>query len=69
MNEREFCYWLKGYIDMASPVVGLEPEQLNNVKVELLNVFNQKSLPVQQDNVRTVSSNFVDTGIKCHLTC
>ena len=68
MNEREFCYWLKGYIEMAS-LDGLEPEQLNNVKVKLLDTLSQKSVSVQQDNVRILPSNFVDTEIKCHLTC
>lgn len=48
MNERDFCYWLRGYIELGGGTVYINSEQMKVVKAHLdivLRNTNQKETP------------------------
>lgn len=69
MNERDFCYWLKGYLELTYERQ-LTLEQLSVIKEHLDLVFNKKTtLMITPDGYRVVPTNHVEEGAIPHLTC
>lgn len=71
MNERDFCYWLKGYFELSHSAQ-LSQDQVDVIREHLDLVFDkrtQRVVTVTGETFRTVPTDFVDTELKCHLTC
>lgn len=63
MNDRDFCYWLRGFMEMNPELESINKEQIEMIKKHLDLVFNQKQeLPYYQQPwyVQTPQPNYFD---------
>jgi len=65
MNERNFCYWLKGFFEMNSNTLYLTREQTYMIQEHLKLVFNQKTQTYQLQDLYTDKIPVPSA----HLTC
>lgn len=65
MNERDFCYWLKGFFEMNSNTLYLTREQTYMIQEHLKLVFNQKTQTYQLQDLYTDKIPVPSA----HLTC
>lgn len=74
MTPENFCYWLRGYIELSGPGTNLSPEQIKIIN-DHLSLVMQKVTPVTFDwtDAKVFDSVEdalkVDTRIRCALTC
>jgi len=69
MNERDFCYWLKGYLELTYDS-HLTKEQLSVIKEHLDLVFDKKTtIAITPNEYRTVPANHLEKGSIPCLTC
>jgi hypothetical protein len=69
MNERDFCYWLKGYLELTYQQ-HLTSEQVSVIKEHLDLVFDKKTkLSVNQNEFRIVPADHLEEKSIPHLTC
>ncbi len=61
MNERDFCYWLQGFVEINGPS-GLTEEQMKIIKDHLSLVFD-KQTPVSWPGIVLEAQPFVPNPI------
>jgi len=76
MTPENFCYWLRGYVELSTQdVIDLTPKQVQIIN-DHLELVMKKITPSEdkgERNTETVydpfDTNFLDTKLICHLTC
>jgi hypothetical protein len=63
MNERDFCYWLKGFVELAGELENINPTQWNMIKDHLA-LVHVKETPNYKN---VVSTKLID--LETPITC
>ena len=78
MTPENFCYWLRGYIELSGDDVSLTPNQVKMINDHLDLVMIKTTPALETDSVDvdwgddlfcSPNEHPIDSHIICHLTC